>query len=159
MNKGKYLNGEGINTDFGIAVAAYPETHPDAKSPIHDLQNLKHKLEKADFAITQLFFDMEKYESFIENAAKIGIIKPIVPGIMVLETYSQLARFEKMNISVPLNMKNEIERFKEDARVVKEIGSSYAAKNCSQLMKYAPGLHFYTMNRHAHVRDVFRKIF
>jgi methylenetetrahydrofolate reductase (NADPH) len=136
--------------DFDISVAAYPETHPEAKSPEADLDNLKRKLDAgADRAITQYFFGAEPFLRFLERARAAGITAPIVPGILPVQNFAQVVKFSAMcGTSVPDWMGGLFEGLDDDPETRSLVAATVAAEQCRQL--HAHGIdefHFYTLNR------------
>lgn len=144
---------EFIRKEFGnvfhIEVAAYPEYHPQAKSAQDDLQNFKRKVEAgADSAITQYFYNAEAYFRFV-NACEIANIKiPIVPGIMPINRFAQLARFsDACGAEIPRWLRKKMEGYGDDSVSIRAYGLDVVTDLCGQLLDAgAPGLHFYTMN-------------
>lgn len=144
---------EFIRREFGnvfhIEVAAYPEYHPQAKSPQDDLQNFKRKVEAgANSAITQYFYNADAYFSFV-NACEIANIKiPIVPGIMPINKFTQLARFsDACGAEIPRWIRKKMEGYGDDNASICAYGLDVVTDLCNQLLDAgAPGLHFYTMN-------------
>lgn len=144
---------EFIRREFGnvfhIEVAAYPEYHPQAKSPQDDLQNFKCKVEAgANSAITQYFYNADAYFRFI-NACEIANIKiPIVPGIMPINRFTQLARFsDACGAEIPRWIRKKMEGYGDDNASIRAYGLDVVTDLCNQLLDAgAPGLHFYTMN-------------
>lgn len=135
---------------FHIEVAAYPEIHPQAASAQADLANFKRKVEAgADSAITQYFFNFEAYIRFVEDCDKMGLIVPIVPGIMPITNYSQLARFSDMcGAEIPRWIRKRLEGFADDRESIKAFGTDVVSELCQSLLDYGcPGLHFYSMNQ------------
>ena len=135
---------------FHIEVAAYPEFHPSAPTPQHDLINFKRKVDAgADSAITQYFFSAEAYFRFIDNCETLSIDLPIVPGIMPIINYKQLARFSDLcGAEIPLWMRRHLDAFGDDLTGLRAFGLDVVSDMCRQLLEQgAPGLHFYTMNR------------
>lgn len=136
--------------DFDISVAAYPETHPQARNPDADLDNLKRKLDAgADRAISQYFFGAEPFLRFLERARAAGIEAPIVPGILPVQNFSQVVKFCDMcGTSVPGWMGELFEGLDDDPETRKLVAATAAAEQCRQL--HAHGInefHFYTLNR------------
>lgn len=136
--------------DFEISVAAYPETHPSALNPAHDIDNLKRKLDAgATRAITQYFFEGEVFLRFLDRALAAGITAPIVPGIMPVTNYAQAAKFSAMcGASVPKWLGEMFEGTEEDAETRRMIAAIVAAEQVRLLQ--ANGVdefHFYTLNR------------
>ena len=134
---------------FRIEVAAYPEYHPQARSPRHDLENFARKIKAgANAAITQYFFNADAYWRFVEDAGKLGVDVPIVPGIMPITNYSQLMRFSEMcGAEVPRWVAKRLESFGDDKEAIRAFGLDVVTQLCERLVKAgAPGLHFYTLN-------------
>ncbi|HUY11592.1 MAG TPA: methylenetetrahydrofolate reductase [NAD(P)H] [Candidatus Dormibacteraeota bacterium] len=143
--------------DFCIGAACYPETHIEAVSPEADLAHLVAKVAAgARFLITQLFFDNEKYFSFVERARAAGISVPILPGIMPITNYDQIARFTKMcGASFPPKLVAELEKQREHPKAIEDLGVAYAAVQAMELLRGgAPGVHFYTLNRSPAARAI-----
>ena len=137
---------------FHIEVAAYPEFHPQAKSPRDDLLNFKRKIEAgANSAITQYFYNADGYFRFVEACRKLGITVPIVPGIMPIVKFAQLARFsDACGAEIPRLMRKQLESYGDDSDAVQAFGLEVVAQLCERLLKGgAPGLHFYTLNQAA----------
>ncbi len=135
---------------FHIEVAAYPEFHPQAKSAQDDLLNFKRKVEAgADSVITQYFYNADAYFNFVEAAGKLGVTAPIVPGIMPIMKYSQLARFSDMcGAEIPRWMRKTMEGYNDDVESVQAFGLDVVTALCEKLIAGgAPGLHFYTLNQ------------
>jgi methylenetetrahydrofolate reductase (NADPH) len=135
---------------FEIEVAAYPETHPQARNYRDDLLNFKRKVEAgANAAITQYFFNADAYFNFIEDCAAIGVTLPIVPGIMPISNFSQLSRFSATcGAEIPRWLTNKMESYQDDAASIKAFGLDYVTGLCDKLLRGgAPGLHFYTLNQ------------
>jgi methylenetetrahydrofolate reductase (NADPH) len=134
---------------FHIEVAAYPEYHPQARSPRHDLENFARKVKAgANAAITQYFFNGDAYFRFVDEARKLGVDVPIVPGIMPITNYSQLMRFSDMcGAEVPRWVAKRLESFGDDKEAIRAFGLDVVTQLCERLVKEgAPGLHFYTLN-------------
>ena len=136
--------------DFEISVAAYPETHPEAKNADADLDNLKRKIDAgATRAITQYFFDVEAYYRFVDRVGAAGITLPIVPGILPVTNFAQIVRFSAMcGASVPDWMADLFDGLDEDPETRKLIAATITAEQCRLLQ--ANGVdefHFYTLNR------------
>jgi methylenetetrahydrofolate reductase (NADPH) len=137
-------------TDFQIEVAAYPEYHPQAANPAQDLQNFKRKVEAgADSAITQYFYNADAYFGFVDNARAQGIAIPIIPGIMPITNYTQLARFsDACGAEIPRWARRRLEGCGDDLDAVRAFGHEVVLRLCRNLLAGgAPGLHFYTMNQ------------
>lgn len=135
---------------FHIEVAAYPEYHPQARNPDTDLANFKRKVDAgADSAITQYFFNPYAYFHFIERCEKLAIDLPIVPGIMPITNYTQLARFSDMcGAEIPRWIRKRLEAYGDDRNSIRAFGEEVVTEMCQALLDAgAPGLHFYTMNQ------------
>lgn len=135
---------------FHIEVAAYPETHPQAENALADLRHFKTKVDAgADGAITQYFFNADAYFRFVEDATKLGVHVPIVPGIMPIANFSQLRRFsEQCGAEIPRWIVKRMQAHGDDAASIRELGADVVAELCRRLLDGgAPGLHFYTINR------------
>ncbi len=137
---------------FHIEVAAYPEYHPQATSPDRDLANFKRKVEAgADSAITQYFYNADAYFRFVERCRQAGIEIPIVPGIMPITNYYQLARFsDTCGAEIPRWIRKRLEAWGEDLESIRAFGEDVVTALCTRLLEGgAPGLHFYTLNKAA----------
>ncbi|MEZ5615574.1 MAG: methylenetetrahydrofolate reductase [NAD(P)H] [Rhodocyclaceae bacterium] len=135
---------------FHIEVAAYPEYHPQAKSPRDDLLNFKRKVEAgADSAITQYFYNADAYNQFVDQAQALGVTLPIVPGIMPIANFSKIARFsDACGTEIPRWMRKKFESFGDDAASARSFGLDVVTELCERLLAGgAPGLHFYTLNQ------------
>jgi methylenetetrahydrofolate reductase (NADPH) len=136
--------------DFSLGAACYPEVHVDSTDARSDLVHLVEKVEAgAEFLITQLFFDNDKYFGFVERARAAGITVPILPGIMPITNYEQIERFTKMcGATIPPKLRVELEARRGDAAAVGDLGVAFATLQCTDLLRRgAPGIHFYTLNR------------
>ncbi len=135
---------------FHIEVAAYPEFHPQAPNARIDLLNFKRKVEAgADSAITQYFYNPDAYFRFVEDCEKLGLDLPVVPGIMPITSYIQLARFsDACGAEIPRWIRKRLEGFGDDREAITAFGEEVVTRLCQHLLEGgAPGLHFYTMNR------------
>jgi methylenetetrahydrofolate reductase (NADPH) len=135
---------------FHIEVAAYPEYHPQATSPDRDLENFKRKVDAgASSAITQYFYNPDAYFRFIDRCNRINIGIDIVPGIMPITNYHQLARFsDACGAEIPRWIRKRLQSYGEDLKSIRAFGEEVVSSLCAQLLeKGAPGLHFYTLNR------------
>ncbi len=135
---------------FHIEVAAYPEFHPQAPNARVDMENFKRKVDAgADSAITQYFFNIDAYFRFTDECERMHINVPIVPGIMPITNYTQLARFSDMcGTEIPRWLRKRLESFGDDRKAICELGADVMSELCLKLLgEGAPGLHFYTMNR------------
>ncbi|MFA6029472.1 MAG: methylenetetrahydrofolate reductase [NAD(P)H] [Elusimicrobiota bacterium] len=135
---------------FAVAVAGYPEKHPEAPSMEEDLRRLKEKVaEGADWIITQLFFDNADYFAFVERARRAGLRCPIVPGIMPVTSFAQTRKFTALcGARLPARMIADLEPLAEDRAAVARYGVEWALRQCRGLLEGgAPGIHFYTLNK------------
>ena len=135
---------------FHIEVAAYPEFHPQAPNAPKDLENFKRKVEAgADSAITQYFYNPDAYYRFVDDCERIGLCIPIVPGIMPITNYTQLARFsDACGAEIPRWIRKRLEAYGEDMESIRAFGHEVVTEMCRKLLEAgAPGLHFYTMNQ------------
>ncbi len=134
---------------FHIEVGAYPEIHPQAHDAFSDIKHFKNKMDAgADSAITQYFFNADAYFRFVEAARKLGVDKPIVPGIMPISNFTQLKRFsESCGAEIPRWLDKRMQAFGDDAESIREFGADVITRLCEQLRRGgAPELHFYTLN-------------
>jgi methylenetetrahydrofolate reductase (NADPH) len=144
-----------------IAGACYPEKHPECESFDQDLLYLKEKVHAgAEFLITQLFFDNQKYFDFVAKARAIGIGVPIVPGIMPITNLAQVERITKMcGASIPETLLTEMQRVQDKPDAVLALGVAQATAQCLELLhRGAPGIHFYTLNKSAATRMILTAI-
>jgi len=135
---------------FHIEVAAYPEFHPQAASANADLIAFQRKVEAgADAAITQYFYNVDSYLRFLNDCLDRGIHIPIVPGVMPITNYTQLARFsDASGAEIPRWMRKRLETFGDDMEGLRSFGLDVVGELCQQLLEAgAPGLHFYSMNQ------------
>ena len=138
--------------DFHIEVAAYPEVHPQARSPEADLQAFAAKVRAgADSAITQYFFNADAYSRFVDDVRRLGLDVPVVPGIMPIMGSTQLMRFsDACGAEIPRWIRLRLQGFGDDTASIRAFGMDVVAQLCEQLRRAgAPGLHFYTMNQSA----------
>jgi methylenetetrahydrofolate reductase (NADPH) len=142
---------------FCIGAACYPEKHVEAPDADYDLAQLVRKVRAgAEFLITQLFFDNDAYFDFVDRARAAGITVPIIPGIMPITNYQQIARMTKMCGScIPDRLLVELERRADEPEAVAELGVAYAALQCADLVaRGAPGIHLYTLNKSPATRAI-----
>jgi methylenetetrahydrofolate reductase (NADPH) len=146
---------------FHIEVACYPEYHPQARDPAHDLQAFKAKIDAgADAAITQYFYNADAYFHFVEQAEALGVRVPIVPGIMPINNFSQLARFsDACGAEIPRWMRLKLAGFGDDSASVKAFGLDVVTELCDRLLTGgAPGLHFYTLNQAGPTSTIWQRL-
>lgn len=146
---------------FNIEVAAYPEVHPQAKSAHDDLMNFKRKVDAgANAAITQYFFNADAYFAFVDDCNKLGITVPVVPGIMPIGNFSQLARFsDACGAEIPRWMRKKLEGYNDDIDSIRAYGLDVVTDLCQRLLDNdAPGLHFYTMNQSTATMEIWKRL-
>src|SRR6478609_2484534 len=146
---------------FRIEVACYPEVHPQAKSPQTDLQAFAAKAKAgADSAITQYFYNADSYFRFVDEARKLGITLPVVPGIMPITNSSQLLRFsDACGAEIPRWIRLRLQGFGDDTASIKAFGLDVVTALCDRLRAGgAPALHFYTMNQSIATLAVLRQL-
>jgi methylenetetrahydrofolate reductase (NADPH) len=143
---------EETGRDFHIEVACYPEVHPQARSPEADLRAFAAKASAgADSAITQYFFNADAYFRFVDEARRLGISTPIVPGVMPITSSTQLMRFsDACGAEIPRWVRLRLQSYGDDTASIKAFGLDVVTRLCEQLRDGgAPALHFYTMNQSA----------
>ena len=146
---------------FHIEVAAYPETHPQAKSPQDDIQSFVRKVRAgADAAITQYFYNADAYFRFVDDAHKAGADVPVIAGIMPITNYSQLMRFSDMcGAEIPRWIRLKLASFGDDAHSIRAFGLDVVTQLCERLLAGgAPGLHFYTLNQAASTMSIWQRL-
>lgn len=146
---------------FHIEVAAYPEYHPQARSAEDDLRNFERKVKAgANAAITQYFFNADAYYYFRDQCEALGIAIPIVPGIMPISRFTQLARFsDACGAEIPRWIRRKLEGFGDDAASVRAFGLDVVTRLCDDLLRNgAPGLHFYTLNQAGAVTTIWQRL-
>lgn len=135
---------------FTIEVAAYPEVHPQAANAEEDLDNFKRKVDAgADSAITQYFYNIDAYQYFVDRCLSKGINIPIIPGIMPINNFTQLARFSAgCGAEIPRWLRKRLEAFYDDTESMQAFTLDFLTDFCQKLIDLGvPGLHFYTMNK------------
>jgi len=146
---------------FHLEVAAYPEFHPESQSAAKDIQNFKRKIEAgADSAITQYFYNADSYFRFIESCQKEGIQVPIVPGVMPIYNYTQLARFSGVcGAEIPRWLRLRLEAFADDLPSLRAFGVDVVTEICQRLLDSgAPSLHFYTLNQAGMISQIIQQL-
>ena len=147
--------------DFHIEVAAYPEIHPQAKSPATDLQAYAAKVTAgANSAITQYFYNSDAYFRFVEDTDALGLTVPVVPGIMPITSSTQLMRFsDACGAEIPRWIRLRLQSFGDDTASIKSFGLDVVTDLCEQLRAGgAPGLHFYSMNQSVATLEICRRL-
>jgi methylenetetrahydrofolate reductase (NADH) len=135
---------------FSVAVAGFPETHPQAESPEADLRYLKEKVDAgADLVITQLFYDNDDFYRYVENVRALGVTVPIVPGVFPVLSAEQTIRFTSFcGARIPRRLETLLEKVAGDDEAAVRMGIEYATEQCEGLLEFGvPGIHFYAFNR------------
>jgi methylenetetrahydrofolate reductase (NADPH) len=146
---------------FQIEVAAYPETHPEARSAANDLKHFKTKVDAgANAAITQYFYNADAYYQFVDQCQKLGIEIPILPGVMPIYNYTQLARFSNVcGAEIPRWLRLRLEDYGDDIASVRAFGLDVVTDLCEKLLSgAAPGLHFYTLNQSGIISNIAERL-
>jgi methylenetetrahydrofolate reductase (NADPH) len=146
---------------FRIEVACYPEYHPQTRNAADEVKNFKQKVDAgADAAITQYFYNADAYFRFVDESRAAGIGVPIVPGIMPIGNYSQLARFsDACGAEIPRWMRFKLEGYRDDAASIRAFGLDVVTSLCEKLLAAgAPGLHFYTLNQANLSTEIWRRL-
>jgi methylenetetrahydrofolate reductase (NADPH) len=152
---------EETGRDFHIEVAAYPEVHPQAKSPEADVQAYVAKVKAgADAAITQYFYNSDAYFRFVDDAYHLGADVPVVPGIMPISSSSQLLRFsDACGAEIPRWIRLRLQAYGDDTASIKAFGLDVVTDLCDQLRNAGvPGLHFYSMNQSAATVEIAHRL-
>ena len=164
LNRGQYLDPtvkQGLATDFCIGVAGYPEKHFEAANLESDIQNLRGKVEAgADYIVTQMFFDNEKFFTFVELCRKAGINVPIIPGLKPISSKKQIDMLPRaFHIDIPQELVSLMNKTKtaEDAY---QLGIDWAIKQSRELLEHGfPAIHYYTMAKPDNVCEIVRAVF
>jgi methylenetetrahydrofolate reductase (NADPH) len=146
---------------FHIEVAAYPEWHPQARTPADDLTAFAGKVKAgANSAITQYFYNADAYFHFVDAARALGVDVPIVPGIMPISGFAKLARFsDACGAELPRWMRRKFESLGDDVGAIRAFGLDVVTDLCARLLAGgAPGLHFYTMNQSELTLEICRRL-
>ncbi len=147
--------------DFCVGVAAHPELHPRSNGDRgHDRDFLAAKLDLADFAITQFFFEADPYLTMIDELAERGVTKPVLPGIMPVTNAKQVERFARMaGADFPPDLAARFDAVADDPQAVRSLGVEVATDLCRRLLDAGvPGLHFYTLNRSTATREIYANL-
>jgi len=164
VNQGIYLEEDLLNTtptDFSIGVAGYPEKHIESPNMESDLHFLKKKIEAgAEYIVTQMFFDNQKYFSFVDRCRAVGINVPIIPGLKPITSVGQMGTLpQTFNIDLPEALVKELLKCK-DNKQAKEVGVEWAIQQSKELIaKQTPVIHFYTMGRSDNVVRIAKAVF
>jgi methylenetetrahydrofolate reductase (NADPH) len=135
---------------FHIEVACYPEYHPQTRSAADEIRNFKRKIDAgANSSITQYFYNTDAYYRFVDDCEAAGIAIPIVPGIMPIANFAQLARFsDACGAEIPRWLRFKLESYRDDTASIRSCGLDVVTRLCDDLLRAgAPGLHFYTLNQ------------
>jgi methylenetetrahydrofolate reductase (NADPH) len=146
---------------FHVEVAAYPEFHPQARRPADDLAHFKAKIDAgANSAITQYFYNADAYVHFVESVEALGVDVPIVPGVMPINNFTQLARFsDACGAEIPRWIRLRLESFGDDTASIKSFGLDVVTELCERLLREgAPGLHFYTLNQAGPATTIWQRL-
>lgn len=146
---------------FHIEVAAYPEFHPQAKTAQDDLLNFKRKVDAgANAAITQYFYNADAYFNFLEECAAMGVSIPVVPGIMPIGNFTQLARFsDACGAEIPRWLRLKLQGYGDDLPSIRALGLDFVTALSDRLLRGgAPGLHFYTLNQAGLVSTIWQRL-
>ncbi len=147
--------------DFSIGVAAHPEPHPHSPSIEEDRRRTAEKLSKADFAVTQFFFDARHYFNLVESLHRLGIDKPVIAGIMPATSMRSITRMSELQGSeFPKDLAARLEAAEPDGpEAVHRVGVEEATRLCRELLDGgAPGLHFFTLNRSMATREIYEAL-
>ncbi|KAA6346672.1 5 10-methylenetetrahydrofolate reductase [termite gut metagenome] len=164
FNKGVFIDGSKAKEaiiPFSYGVACYPEKHEESPNMDNDIYWLKKKVEAgAEYAVTQLFYDNNKYFSFVEKARKAGISIPVIPGIKPFQKLSQLSMIPKtFKVDIPEDLSREILTCKNDDEV-RQVGIEWCTAQCKELIaRKAPSIHFYSTSAADSIREVARRIY
>ncbi len=145
---------------FSVGVAAHPELHPRSPDRADDRKHLAGKLARADFAITQFFFEVDHYVALVDELAALGVAKPVIPGIMPVTNVVQVSRMAQMSgTEIPAWLIDRVGKAGDDGVEANRVGAEIATELCSALLAAgAPGLHFYTLNRSATTRTIWTNL-
>lgn len=164
MNKGIYLDDtlkEAIPTHFCVGVAGYPEKHCEAANLDIDIQNLKNKVAAgADYIVTQMFFDNNKFFAFVDKCRAAGIHVPIIPGVKPISTKKHIELLpHAFSIDIPQDLMKELLKCKENADFY-SVGVEWCTAQCKELLaRHAQAIHFYTMGKADNIREIIRRSF
>jgi methylenetetrahydrofolate reductase (NADPH) len=139
-------------------VAAHPAVHPRSPDRATDRRYLARKLNLADFAVTQFFFELDEYLTLVEELSALGVTKPVIPGIMPITALTQIPRMAQMGAALPPRLVDRLEAAGE-ADAVRTAGIDAMTELCEKLLaEGAPGLHFYTLNRSTATREIYANL-
>lgn len=164
FNQGVFVDGskmETLEAPFSYGVACYPEKHEESPNINEDIYWLKQKIDiGAEYAVTQLFYDNQKYFSFIRKAREAGINVPIIPGLKPLKKLSQLSVIPRtFKVDLPETLSHEMEKCKTDEEV-RQVGIEWSIEQCKELIKFGvPGLHFYALGAADSIREIAQSVY
>ena len=164
MNQGKYVDDElkdASATDFCMGVAGYPEKHFEAPSMKSDIKYLKQKVEMgAEYVVTQMFFDNQKYFDFVDTCRKEGINVPIIPGLKPITSLKQMTALPRtFYLDLPDALVESLEQCKDNA-AAKQVGVEWCIRQSKELIKYGvPTLHYYSMGKSDAIYDIAKNVF
>lgn len=164
LNQGKYLDDDLLNsnpTDFSVGVAGYPEKHCEAPNMKSDLLFLKEKVDSgAQFIVTQMFYDNNKYFDFVKSCRDLGINVPIIPGIKPISVRSHITNLPyTFHIDIPEELVKEVSKCKDNEQA-RQVGVEWAIKQCIELKKFGvPALHFFTMGKSDNIQKIAKAVF
>ena len=165
MNRGEFIDGEVEEchqSNFCIGVAGYPETHESAFSAEDDIRRLKQKIDAgAEYVVTQMFFDNEKYFDFVDRCRAVGINVPIIPGLKPLVNERQITGLaDTFSISIPEDLKDAVSLCRGDRAMVKEVGLDWCIAQSKELKERGvPALHYYTMSKTENIARIAKAVF
>lgn len=165
MNNGEFVDGEVDechHSRFSIGVAGYPEVHAEAVSADDDIRRLKEKIDAgAEYIVTQMFFDNSRFFDFVRRCREAGITVPVIPGLKPLVNSRQITMLPQVfSISIPEELRGEVERYADSPAKVKEIGLEWTVAQARELKsRGVPVLHFYTMSRTENIVRIAREVF
>ena len=164
LNKGKYLHDDlkhAMPANFSVGVAGYPEKHIEAPNMDSDLEYLKLKIDTgAEYIVTQMFFDNEKYFQFVEKCRNTGINVPVIPGIKPVSTLNDMSLLPQIfNIDLPNDLIKEIKKCKTN-KDVRQVGVEWATMQSKELIKFGvPGIHYYTLDQSDNIKKIAKAVF
>lgn len=164
FNSGRFVDGtviKNLGEPFSMGVACYPEKHEEAPNPEFDLDVLRMKQDLgADYAVTQIFYDNEKFFNFVDRARKAGITIPIIPGIKPIAKKSQFTVLPKtFHLDLPEALSKEMEKCKTDEEI-KQVGIEWSTEQCKELMRHGlPSIHFYTVSAVDSIKEIAKRIY
>jgi methylenetetrahydrofolate reductase (NADPH) len=164
FNKGEFISGKQKNEmkdDFCVGVAGYPEKHMEAPNIIADLEYLKLKVDKgAQYIVTQMFFDNEKYFNFVKMCRDIGINVPIIPGVKPISSLNDINLLPQIfNIDLPNDLVSEINKCSTKTQI-RQVGVEWTIKQSKELIKFGvPGIHYYSLGQSDNIKKIAKAIF